>query len=126
MKQWLMTQKLVALNTMYKKTPATQATYRTPKGAEKQLDYILVNRKYLRWSNDAEANDMIHMESDHRRVMAQVVIPEKESQHSDENRQKNRHHTTVGRRSENCRDLKIRRTSPIARERSHGKKWKGT
>ena len=62
MKQWLMTQKLVALNTMYKKTPAKQLTYRTPKGAEKQLDYILVNKKYLRWSKDAEADVMIHME----------------------------------------------------------------
>ena len=77
MKQWLMTQKLVALNTMYRKTPTNQATFRTPKGAEKQLDYILVNRKYLRWSKDAEANNMIHMESDHRSVMAQVVIPAK-------------------------------------------------
>ena len=94
MKQWLMTQKLVALNTMYGKTPTNQATYRTPKGAEKQLDYILVNRKYLRLSKDAEANNMIHMESDHRSVMAQVVIPAKRkripAQRSqlDENRQK--------------------------------------
>ena len=52
-----------------------EATYRTPKGAEKQLDYILVIRKYLRWSKDAEANDTIHMESDHRSVIAQFVIP---------------------------------------------------
>ena len=77
MKQWLMTQKLVALNTMYRETPAKQATYRTPKGAEQQLDDILAHRKYLRWSKDAEANDMIHMGSDHWSVMAQFVIPEK-------------------------------------------------
>ena len=78
MKQWLMTQKIVALNTMFRKTPANQATYRTPEEAEKQLDYILVNRKYQRWSKDAETNDMIHMGSDHRSVMAQFVIPAKE------------------------------------------------
>ena len=30
-----------------KKTPEKQVIYRTPKGAEKQLDYIMVNRKYL-------------------------------------------------------------------------------
>ena len=69
------TEKVVALNTMHKKTLEKQVTYRTPKGAEKQLDYILVNRKYLRCSKDAEANDMIHMGSDHRCVMAHYVIP---------------------------------------------------
>ena len=76
------------LNTMYRKTPEKQTTCRTPEGAEKKLDYILVSRKYLRWSNDAEAKDMIHMGSDHRSVMAQFVIPEekkKDSQQSDTN-----------------------------------------
>ena len=51
-----------------------QVACRTPEGAEKQLDYILVNRKFLRCSRDAEANDRIHMGSDHGRVMAQFVI----------------------------------------------------
>ena len=46
-------------------TPEKHVTSRTPQGAEKQLDYIWVNRKYLRCSKDAEANDMIHMGSDH-------------------------------------------------------------
>ena len=46
MKQWLMAQRLVALSTVYRKTPEKQTTYITPKGAEKQLDYILVNRNY--------------------------------------------------------------------------------
>ena len=31
-----------------------QVIYRTPEGAEKQLDYILVNRKFMRCSTDAE------------------------------------------------------------------------
>ena len=65
---------MVALNTMYKKTPQKQYTYRTPKGAEKQLDYILVNKTYYKWSRDAEVNNMIHMGSDHRCVMARLVI----------------------------------------------------
>ena len=44
------------------------------------MGHILVNRKYLSCSRDAEANDMIHMGSDHRSVMAQFVItaPKKE------------------------------------------------
>ena len=45
MKQWLMLQRLVALNTMYRKTPEKEVTCRTPKGEEKQLDYVLINRK---------------------------------------------------------------------------------
>ena len=57
------------------KTREKQVTYRTPKGAEKQLDHILVTRKYLRCSKDAEASDMGHMGSDHRCVMAQFVFP---------------------------------------------------
>ena len=117
MKQWLMTQKLVVLDTMHRKTSAKQATYRTPKGAEKQLDYMLLNRKYLRWSKDAEANDMTHVESDHRSVMAQLVIPakkKKESQHSDPNLmridQKAGTIPLLDEGVEIARDLKIRRT----------------
>ena len=59
MKQWLMTQKMVALNTMYKNTSQKQTTYRSPTGVEKQLDHILVNRRYHNWSRDAEANDIM-------------------------------------------------------------------
>ena len=52
-------------------------TYRTLKGVEKQLDYIMTDRKHYCWSRDAEANDMIHMRSDHSCVMARFAIPEK-------------------------------------------------
>ena len=50
---------------------------------EKQLGCILVFRKDLSCSRDAEANDMIHMGSDHRSVMAQFLIPasQKEDSH---------------------------------------------
>ena len=57
--QWLLEQRLIALNTVYWKTLQKQATYRTPKGVGKQLDYV------HSWSTDAEANDMMHMGSDH-------------------------------------------------------------
>ena len=77
MTQWLLEQRLIALNTMYKKTLQEQVTHRTPRGIEKQMDYILVSKKHYRWSRDAEANDMIHMKSDQRRVMARLVIPVK-------------------------------------------------
>ena len=39
-----------------------------------QLDSILVDRRHLCCSRDAEANDMIHTGSDHTSVMAQFVI----------------------------------------------------
>ena len=46
---------------MYRKTLGKQATHRTPKGTEKQLDCILVDRKHIYCSRNAKANDMIHM-----------------------------------------------------------------
>ena len=74
MKHWLMLQDYTALNTMYRKTPQKQTTFISPKGNDKQIDYILTKSKYLRYSKDAEANDMIHMGSDHRCVMATFTI----------------------------------------------------
>ena len=52
-----------------------------PKGNEKHIDDILTKRRYLKYNKDAEANDMIHMGSDHRCVMATFMIttPEKSS-----------------------------------------------
>ena len=75
MKQWMMLQKFVAINTTYRKIHQKLIKVRTREGVEKQLDYILVNRKNLKHSRDAEANDMIHIGSDHRSVMEQFVIP---------------------------------------------------
>ena len=60
MEHWMMLQTLVALNTVFRKTPEKQVTYRTPKGVEKQLDYVLINRKYMSCSRDAEANNINH------------------------------------------------------------------
>ena len=68
-----------ALNTMFRKTPQKQTSFVSPKGKEKQIDYILTKKRYLRNVKDAEANDMIHMGSDHRCVMATllIIMPEK-------------------------------------------------
>ena len=74
MKHWLMLQDYTALSTMYRKTPQKQTTFVSPKGNEKQIHYILTKRRYLRRNKDAEANDMIHMGSDHRCVMATYTI----------------------------------------------------
>ena len=63
-----------ALNTMFRKTPYKQTSFVSPKGKEKQIDYILTRRRYLRSVKDAEANDMIHMGSDHRCIMATFLI----------------------------------------------------
>ena len=59
---------------MYRKTLQKQTTFTSPKGKEKQIDYILTKRRYLRHNEDAEANDMIHMGSGHRCVMATFTI----------------------------------------------------
>ena len=75
MTQWLLDNSFVALNTMYKKIPQKQVTYYTPKKVKKQLDYVLTGKKHYPWSRDAEANDTIHMGSDHRCVMAKFEIP---------------------------------------------------
>ena len=57
MKHWLMLQDYTAFNTMYRKTPQKQTTFVSPIGNEKQIDYILTKRRYLRHNKDAEAND---------------------------------------------------------------------
>ena len=79
LKSWLMLIDYSALNTMFEKTPQKQTSFVSPKGKEKQIDYILTKRRYLRNVKDAEANDMIHMGSDHRCIMATFLIntPEK-------------------------------------------------
>ena len=80
MTHWLFENRLVALNTMYQKIPQKQVTYRSPKNDEKQLDYILVDRKHLNWSKDAESVDILHMGSDHRCVTAKFEITAKEAE----------------------------------------------
>ena len=82
-----------ALNTMFRKTPQKQTSFVSPKGKEKQIDYILTKRRYLRNVKDAEANDMIHMGSGHRFVMATFLIntPEKRTNV----RRKNKKHETI-------------------------------
>ena len=68
-----------ALNTMFRKTPQKQTSFVSLKVKEKQIDYILTKSRYLSKVKDAEANDMIHMGSDHRCIMATFLIstPEK-------------------------------------------------
>ena len=78
MTQWLLENKLVAVNTMYQKIPQKQVTYRSPKNEEKQLDYVLLDKKNITWSRDAESTDILHMGSDHRCVMAKFEITAKE------------------------------------------------
>ena len=62
-KHWLMFQNYVAPNTMFRKKTDKQATFRATGGRDKQLDYLLVERRSMRPCTDAEANDM---GSDHR------------------------------------------------------------
>ena len=92
LKSWLMLNDYSSLNTRFRKTPYKQTSFVSPKGKEKQVDYILTKRRYLR--KDAEANDMIHMGSDHRCIMATFMIntPGKNT-HA---RRENKKHETMG------------------------------
>ena len=98
LKSWLMLQDYTALNTMFRKTPQKQTTFISPKGNEKQIDYILTKRRHLKHIEDAEANDIIHMGSDHRCVMATftVSMPGKNSNHKN---MKGKHDTEKRERS---------------------------
>ena len=94
LKSWLMLNDYSALNTMFRKTPREQTSFVSPEGKEKQIDYILTKGRYLRNVKDAEANDMIHMGSDHRCFMATFLIntPGKDT-HA---RRENKKHETTG------------------------------
>ena len=59
---------------MFRRTPQKRTTFVAPKGKEKQIDYILTKRIYLRHAKDSEANDMVHLRIDHRCVMAIFMI----------------------------------------------------
>ena len=89
-KSWLMLNDYSALNTMFKKTLQKQTSIVSPKGKEKQIDYILTKRRYLSNVKDAEANDMIHMGSDHRCIMATFLIstPEKNKRNRREDKKR--------------------------------------
>ena len=76
LKHWLMIQNYVALNTVFTKRPDKQATCRSSLGTEKQLDYMLVDRRNMRHFRDAEENDMIDLGSDHRSVSAHFRFPD--------------------------------------------------
>ena len=91
LKHWLMMQNFTAFNTMHRKTLGKQTAYRSPKGTEKQIEYILIKRRHLKYSKDAEANDMIRIGSDHRCVMATFVInTQKKNGHHDANKKKHK------------------------------------
>ena len=126
MKQWLMVQKFVALNAIYKYIPDKQVTYRTSIGAEKQLDHVLVDRKNLKHSRNAEANDMIHMGSGHRSILTQVVIPvpkkndsQKRIQSFKEESSKGQHNGSDKQRNETRKDHEVRRAIQRTRKKNH-------
>ena len=93
LKSWLMINDYSALNTMFRKTPQKQTSFVSPKGKEKQIDYILTKRRYLRNVKDAEANDMIHMGSDRRCIMATFLISTSEKNTHDRREDKKRRPT---------------------------------
>ena len=83
LKSWLMLQDYTALKTMFRKTPQKQTTFISPKGNEKQIEYILTKRRHLKRNKDAEANDTIHMRSENRYVLEifTISMPGKNSNH---------------------------------------------
>ena len=123
MKQWLMIQIFTALDTMYrKKTPGKQATYRSPEGTEKQTYYILIQRRHLRYSKDAEANDMIHMGSDHRCVMATFVINTPKQDGSHDTKNKLRRITTENIRTQTVEKMETKKHQRSKKDITNSKK----
>ena len=57
---------------MCRKNRGKQPIYWSPKGNETQIDNIIIKRRHLKYNKDAEANDMIHMVSDHRCVYGNI------------------------------------------------------
>ena len=51
-----------------KKNNRKQDAFRSPTGKEKQLDYVVIDRRNRKYCTDAEATDMIHLGCDHRSV----------------------------------------------------------
>ena len=94
LKSWLMLNDYSALNTMFRKTPQKQTSFVSPEGKEKQIDYIWTKRRYLSNVKDVEANDMIHMGSDHRCVVAAFLINTLRKDIHAENKKKK--HDTIG------------------------------
>ena len=111
MKQWLRIQNVVALHTAFKNTEK-QYTFRSPSGKEKQLYYVVIDRRNRRYCTDAESNDMGSLGSGHRSVNAHFRFPcaKKKKQGGLENTNQKRHpytNTRYPRRStsvEPCED----------------------
>ena len=64
-----MIQNYVALNTAFKKVSEKQPTFRSASGKDKQLHSMLIDKISRRYCTD-EANNMIHLGTDHRSVTA--------------------------------------------------------
>ena len=82
-KQWLMMQMYVALRATFNKH---QKSNTPPSGKEKRLDYIVTDRRNRRHCTDVEANDMIHLVSNHRSVTAHFLIRMRNKRIGEENR----------------------------------------
>ena len=110
LKSWLMLNDYSALNTMFRKTPQKQTSFVSPKGKEKQINYILTKRRYLSNVKDAEANDMIHMGSYHRCVMATFLINTPEKNTRDRREDKKRRPTVNIEHKRKAKNINIEMT----------------
>ena len=103
---WLMLNDYSALNTMFRKTPQKQTSFVSPKGKEKQIGLHIDQRRYLRNVKDAEANDMIHMGSDHRCVMATFLIDMPERKINDKRGNKKCETSVTAEREDEAKEIK--------------------
>ena len=111
---------------MFRKTAQKQTTFISPKGNEKQIDYILTKERHLKHIKDAEANDMIHMGSDHRCVMETFTISMlgKNSNHKD---MKGKHDTVKRERSTQTAtsiSIEMPELEKISRNRRNNQKYR--
>ena len=75
MKDYLLANNLVCLNTTFMKRIGQLWTHKSPNGSHAQLDYILINRKWRNSAKNCRAyNSFVSVSSDHRIVTAQISL----------------------------------------------------
>jgi hypothetical protein len=65
LKNWAAMQRLTITNTFFRKQDHKLVTYTGPNGIPRQLDYILVNRRFWKTVRDCESTKAVDLGSDH-------------------------------------------------------------
>jgi len=91
LKSWAAVNNMVITNTHFKKLPHKVSTYLSPAKVEKQLDYILVDRKFWKTVTNVESTNAVDLGSDHKSLhLRSKCLCQKKRQCCDRPRNANR------------------------------------